>query len=62
MACKESHEVMRKYWFNDSFYKENPEYVDEDLNGGLRKWFYGNEDGVDETCNGCARERELYEP
>ncbi|CVL03331.1 uncharacterized protein FPRN_11717 [Fusarium proliferatum] len=46
MACKESHEVMRKYWFNDSFYKENPEYVDADLNGGLRKWFYGNEEGV----------------
>ncbi|SCV39107.1 uncharacterized protein FFB14_07097 [Fusarium fujikuroi] len=26
MACKESHEVMRKYWLNDSFYKENPDY------------------------------------
>ncbi|KAG4278014.1 hypothetical protein FPRO04_13959 [Fusarium proliferatum] len=62
MACKESHEVMRKYWFNDSFYKENPEYVDADLNGGLRKWFYGNEEGVDMTWNGWARERELYEP
>lgn len=62
MACKESREVMRNHWFSDPIYKENPEYVDKKVNGGLRKWFYGNEEEVDVIWNEWDRKTEAYEP
>ncbi|KAF5679889.1 hypothetical protein FDENT_8603 [Fusarium denticulatum] len=65
MAYKESREVMRKHWFNDPYSKSHPEYVEETVNGGLWKWFHGNEEGVggvDVNWDEWGRELESYEP
>ncbi|KAK2123984.1 hypothetical protein NOF04DRAFT_1349492 [Fusarium oxysporum II5] len=62
MACKESREVMRKRLFKDPCSKGYPDDVDKQVNAGLRKWFYGIEEGVDVIWNGWGRKLEAYEP
>ncbi|KAH7194622.1 hypothetical protein DER44DRAFT_849014 [Fusarium oxysporum] len=54
VACKESREVMRKRLFKDPCSKGYPDDVDKQVNAGLRKWFYGIEEGVDVIWNGWA--------
>ncbi|PNP73523.1 hypothetical protein FNYG_13117 [Fusarium nygamai] len=62
MACKESREVMRKHWFNDPYSKSHPEYVEETVNDGLRRWFYGNEEGEDLSWNIWCQRLQASEP
>jgi hypothetical protein len=60
MACRESREVMQKHWFGHPCYTQ--EGVDEQVNGGLRRWFYLNGEGVDVIWVHWARDQEDYEP
>ncbi|KAF5971897.1 hypothetical protein FBULB1_8985 [Fusarium bulbicola] len=62
MACKESREVMRKRLFHSPCSKGHLDDVDKQVNCGLRKWFYGNEEGVDVIWNGWGRKIEPCEP
>ncbi|KAL7758924.1 hypothetical protein ACKLNR_011351 [Fusarium oxysporum f. sp. zingiberi] len=62
MACKESRQVMQKRWFGHPYYNDAQEEVDEQVNDGLRKWFYRNGEGVDVICDWWAQDQEEYEP
>ncbi|KAF4945720.1 hypothetical protein FGADI_11723 [Fusarium gaditjirri] len=62
MACKESREVMRENWFNPRPPKGYPQDLDEQVNEGLRKWVYGDKEGVDVIWDGRGQRLEAYEP
>ncbi|TVY75136.1 hypothetical protein Focb16_v004746 [Fusarium oxysporum f. sp. cubense] len=62
MACKESREVMQKCWFGHPCGEYDQKEVDEQVNAGLRKLFYGSRKGPRVIWNGRREDEGFFSP